>query len=91
MSTLLIPQMILFCRDPQGETITTATPVQSALASVTATPNQTQVSKNKEWEVKISALERTVNDKDKTIMELLERIQGLTQKVQLAIYRVQFL
>ena len=76
-------QMILFYRDPQGETITTATPVQSVLASVTATPNQMQVLKNKEWEVKISTLERTVNDKDKTIMELLERIQGLEQKVYL--------
>ena len=74
--------MVLFCRDPQGETITTvATPMQSVMASVSGAPNQAQPSNNKEWEAKISTLERDSNDKDKTIAELLERIRSLTLKV----------
>ena len=76
--------MILFCRDPQGETIiAAASPMQSALASVTVPvpPHQMLASTNKEFNAKITTLERAMDGKDKTIIDLLERIQDLTQKV----------
>ena len=36
---------------------------------------------NKEWKVKISTLERAVEDKDKTIAELWEKIRVLTKEL----------
>lgn len=72
--------MILLYHDPQGETITTVTQVPSVISG-TANPSMTRKSPNdKEWEVKISTLERTVEDKDKTIAELWEKIRVLTKE-----------
>ena len=71
--------MVLLYRDPQGETITTVTQVPSVI--FTSNPSMKRKSPdNKEWEVKISTLEKAVEDKDKTIAELWEKIRVLTKE-----------
>ena len=69
--------MILLYRDPQGETVTTMAQQPSMISTFTKRND----SNDKEvWEVKISALEKAVEDKDNTIAELWEKIRVLTKE-----------
>ena len=69
--------MILLYRDPQGETVTTIAQHSSMISTFTKRND----SNDKEgWEVKISALEKAVEDKDNTIAELWEKIRVLTKE-----------
>ena len=79
---MYVSQMILFCRDPRGETVTTVTPMPSVMATITAQAqaNQGQILSNKELKGKVSSMAKTIEDKDKTIAELLAKVQSLTQR-----------
>ena len=57
-------QMILLYRDPQGETVTTI-PQQPSMISTFTKRNDSNEKEG--WEVKISALEKAIKDKDNTI------------------------
>ena len=69
--------MILLYRDPQGETVTTVTQGPSAISTSNPRKNPTD---KEGWEVKISALERAMEDKDNTIAELWGKIRVLTKE-----------
>lgn len=76
--------MVLLCRDPQGETVTTVptvTPVPTIRA--TATPSQGQVltCDNSNWEKKVSSLKEAMDEKDRIISQLQDKIKVLTEKV----------
>lgn len=73
-------QMILLYRDPQGETVTTVTQGGPSVISASNPPTIRKNPNNKEWEVKISTLERAMEDKDNTIAELWEKIRVLTKE-----------
>ena len=72
--------MVLFYHDPHGETVTTVTQVPSVISS-SAPSLKRKSPNNKEWEIKISTLERAMDDKDKTIAQLWEKIRALTKEV----------
>ena len=72
--------MILLYRDPQGETVTTATQALSVI-STSNPPTKRKNPNNEEGrEEKISAMERAMEDKENTIAELWEKIRALTKE-----------
>lgn len=73
--------MVLLYKDPNGETVTTVT--QSVIPTTTPAQKKSLTLNNKEWEVKMSTLERNMKDKDKRIAELLEIVQNLGGTVSL--------
>ena len=69
--------MVLLYRDSQGETITT---VNNASVIHASHPSVKKNLGDNEWEVKVSTLKTAMNDKDKTITELWEKIRKLTSE-----------